>query len=93
MRKKHFFSMLALVTVLVTYGQGQGNAWDNQVIQAAALIKVNPEAAENAFDTLLKGDNKKNVDLLVDIGEAYLKEGDAETAQKYADRAKEVNSR
>ena len=93
MRKKHFFSVMALTTVLATYAQGQGNAWDNQVIQAAALIKVNPEAAEDAFETLLKGDNKKNVDLLIDIGEAYLKEGDAETAQEYANRAKEVNNR
>ena len=91
MRKKHFFSLMFLAFVFVTFAQGQGNAWDNQVIQAASLIKVNPEAAEDAFETLLKGNNKKNVDLLVDIGEAYLKEGDTETAQEYADRAKEVN--
>ena len=91
MVRKHFFSMMALASVLVTYAQGQEKSWDNQVTQAAALIKGNPEAAEDAFETLLKGDNKKNVALLVDIGEAYLKEGDAETAQEYADRAKEVN--
>ena len=91
MVRKHFFSMMALASVLVTYAQGQGKSWDSQVTQAAALIKGNPEAAEDAFETLLKGNNKKNVDLLVDIGEAYLKEGDAETAQEYADRAKEVN--
>ena len=91
MVRRHFFSMMALASVLVTYAQGQEKSWDNQVNQAAALIKVNPEAAEDAFETLLKGDNKKNVALLVDIGEAYLKEGDAQTAQEYADRAKEVN--
>ena len=93
MVRKHFFSMMALVSVLVTYAQGQGKSWDNQVLQAAALIKGNPEAAEDAFETLLKGDNKKNVALLVDIGEAYLKEGDTETAQEYADRAKKVDSK
>ena len=91
MRKKHFISMMVLSSVLVAYAQGQSESWDNQVLQAVALIKVNPEAAEDAFETLLKGDNKKNVALLVDIGEAYLKEGDTETAQEYADRAKEVN--
>ena len=91
MVRKHLFSVMALASVFVTYAQGQGKSWDNQVTQAAALIKGNPEAAEDAFETLLKGDNKKNVALLVDIGEAYLKEGDAETAQEYADRAKEVN--
>ena len=91
MVRKHFLSMMALASVFATYVQGQGRSWDNQVLQAAALIKVNPEAAEDAFETLLKGDNKKNVALLVDIGEAYLKEGDTETAQEYADRAKEVN--
>ena len=88
---KHLFSMIALASVLAIHVQGQGRSWDNQVLQAAALIKVNPEAAEDAFETLLKGENKKNVALLVDIGEAYLKEGDADTAQEYADRAKEVN--
>ena len=93
MRKKHFFSTMVLAAVLVTNAQEQGRPWDNQVNQAAALIKVNPEAAEDAFETLLKGANKKNVDLLVDIGEAYLQEGDMETAQEYADRAKEVNRR
>ena len=93
MRKKHFFSMVVLASALGIYAQGQGNIWDNQVTQAAALIKVNPEAAEDAFETLLKGANKKNVDLLIDIGEAYLKEGDAETAQEYADRAKELNNK
>ena len=91
MVRKHFFSMMALASVLAIHVQGQGRSWDNQVLQAAALIKVNPEAAEDAFETLLKGENKKNVALLVDIGEAYLKVGDAETAQEYADRAKEVN--
>ena len=91
MKKKHVFSMMALVSVLITYAQGQGNSWDNQVAQAAALIKVNPEAAEDAFEILLKGANKKNVSLLIDIGEAYLKEGDTETAEEYAERAKEVN--
>ena len=93
MRKKHFFSTMVLAAVLVTNAQEQGRPWDNEVNQAAALIKVNPEAAEDAFETLLKGANKKNVALLVDIGEAYLKEGDMETAQEYADRAKEVNRR
>ena len=93
MVRKHFFSMMALASVLVTYAQGQGKSWDNQVLQAAALIKGNPEAAEDAFDTLLKGDNKKNVALLIDIGEAYLKEGEMETAQEYADRAKKVDSK
>ena len=69
MVRRHFFSMMALAFVFVTYAQGQGKSWDNQVTQAAALIKGNPEAAEDAFETLLKGDNKKNVALflLVDM--------------------------
>ena len=51
MRKKHFFSTMVLAAVLVTNAQEQGRPWDNQVNQAAALIKVNPEAAEDAFET------------------------------------------
>lgn len=91
--KRYVLGMCCLTVFTNVFAQEQSNPWDNQVIQAAALIKSNPEAAEDAFETLLKGDNKKNTELLVDIGEAYLKEGDTEMAKEYAERAKKVDSK
>ena len=91
--KKHLLGIFSLMAAWTAYAQEAGTPWEKQVAQAAALIKSNPEAAEDAFEVLLKGDNKKNTDLLVDIGEAYLEKGDAKTAKEYAERAKKVNNK
>ena len=90
--KAYLLGTMCLAWV-ATYAQTPVNVWEKQVDQAAVLIKTNPDAAEDAFETLLKGKNKKNPDLLVDIGEAYLEQGDLQTAKAYAERAKEVDSR
>ena len=67
--------------------------WAEQVNRAAAMIKEQPQAAEDAFDELLRGKNKRNTALLVDIGEAYLQEGKYDMASVYAQRAKEVDNK
>ena len=64
-----------------------------QVDKIAAMIKDNPDAAEDAFDELLKGKNKKNVSLLVAIGKAYLDNGKMDAAKEYAERARKVDSK
>ena len=64
-----------------------------QVEQIAATIKNNPDAAAESFDELAKGKNKKNISLLVAIGNAYLKEGKNAEAKEYADRAMKVDSK
>lgn len=67
--------------------------WKRQVELIAPLIKSNPEAASDAFDDLLKGKNKKNIDLLLKIGRAYLEAGKADGALHYANRVKEVDGK
>lgn len=64
-----------------------------QIDKIAAMIKDNPDAAEDAFDELLKGKNKKNVSLLVAIGKAYLDNGKMDAAKEYAERARKVDSK
>ena len=90
--KKMILLTAGLFLSLMLKAQEQ-NEWDAQLNQAAALIKSNPEAAEAAFDNLLKGKNKKNADLLVDIGQAYLKEGNYQVAGQYAERAKDADGK
>lgn len=90
--KKQIIGILGLMVALSGFAQEPDSPWKKQLMEAAALIKDRPEAAEDAFKALLKGDNKKNTELLVEIGEAYLEKGDMDTAKEYADRAKSVNS-
>ena len=89
--KKYVLTAICLMFALRIYSQATLHDWDGQIARAAALITTDPEAAEGAFEELLKGKNKKNVALLVDIGKAYLKEGEVKTAKEYADRAKEID--
>lgn len=64
-----------------------------QVDQIAATIKDNPDAAAESFDELTKGKNKKNISLLVAIGNAYLKNEKIAEAEDYAERAVKVDSK
>lgn len=64
-----------------------------QVDQIAATIKDNPDAAAESFDELTKGKNKKNISLLVAIGNAYLKNEKIAEAKDYAERAVKVDSK
>ena len=45
------------------------------------MIKEDPAKASEAFDELLKGKNKKNAFLLVEIGRAYLDQGKTAESQ------------
>ena len=89
--KKHLLGLFCMMMALHGSSQEPAPSWKKQISEAAALIKKSPEAAEDAFDTLLKGNNKKNPEILVEIGEAYLEEGDTETALEYAERAKKAD--
>lgn len=56
-------------------------------------IQTNPAQANEEAEQLIKGKNKKNVELLVAIGEVYLKAGKLPEAQEYAALAKKVNGK
>lgn len=64
-----------------------------QVEAIAASIKEHPQTAAEGFDNLLKGKNKKNVSLLVAIGDAYLTAGNIQEAGRYAQRAADVDNK
>ena len=64
-----------------------------QVNQIAATIKDDPASAIKAFDELTKGKNKKNVALVVAIGNAFLDNDKVDQAKSYATKAGEMDSR
>lgn len=88
---KYFLLGVALCCGLSVMAQTTtSNRWEMQVAEFAPLIKTNPSAASEAFNEMLKGKSKKDTDLLVEIGRAYLEAGMFHEAVGYADRAKEV---
>lgn len=92
--KKYVLTVVSLCFAACVWGQKPaGNEWTQQVQQAAALIKENPAAASEAFGDLLKGKNKKNTTLLVEIGRAYLEQGKKEEAAELARRAKDIDGK
>lgn len=92
--KKLVFIWLGGCLALSMNGQTVTDAaWKSQVKQAAETIQTDPSKASAAFDELLKGKNKKNVALLVEIGRAYLEQGKTAEAAQYAQRAKEIDSK
>lgn len=89
--KKYVLSGILLGLSLQGVAQTSSkNRWEMQVAEFAPLIKTNPSAASEAFDGLLKGKSKKDTDLLVEIGRAYLEANRYEEAIVYADKAKEI---
>ena len=92
--KKLALTVMSLCLAVTMWGQtSAGSEWSPQVKQAATMIKENPAKASEAFEALLKGKNKKNTSLLVEIGRAYLDQGKTAEAAEYAQRAKDVNSK
>lgn len=79
-----------------SYSYAQKNLSDEvtrQITQIAASINDTPETAAKEFNELLKGKNKKNIPLLVAIGNAYLNHKCPDEAQVYADRAMKIDSK
>ncbi len=67
--KKLVLTVMSLCLAVTMWGQTPaGSEWSPQVKQAATMIKENPAKASEAFDELMKGKNKKNTSLLVEIG-------------------------
>lgn len=92
--KKLVLTVISLCFAATIWGQtSEGSEWTPQVKQAAALIKTDSTKASDAFDDLLKGRNKKDTALLVEIGRVYLDQGKTAEAAEYAQRAKDVNNK
>lgn len=60
---------------------------------AKAQIKDAPAVAADAFNDILRGKNKKKPDLLSAVAQAYLDNGETETARTYLERLMELDNK
>lgn len=93
MKRLQMFLAGAFITLGSICAQSTETEWKTEVAKLKETIKANPAQAVTDAEQLLKGKNKKNVDLLVAIGEAYLNADKLPEAQQYAELAKKVNSK
>ena len=91
MKRLNLFLLGACVAASSLYAHSDD--WKAGVEKVKDLIKTNPEMAEEQADDLLKGKNKKNVDLVLAIGRAYMEAGQLEQAEDYVKIAKKADSK
>ena len=93
MKKSLCFVCCSLLSASLWAQEPLASDLSKEVDRVAALIKSNPAGASDGFKELLKGKNKKNVALIVAIGQEYLKADKLEEAKNYAEKARDVNSK
>ena len=93
MKRVQMFLAGAFIAVGSLYAQSSDAEWQAGVAKLKETIQTNPAQANEEAEQLIKGKNKKNVELLVAIGEVYLKAGKLPEAQEYAALAKKVNGK
>ena len=92
MKRNLFFLMSALLISGMIQAQ-QLDDWKVSLDKIKTLIQSNPVQAEGEFSELIKGKNKKNVDLLTAVSYAYLNANKLTDAQKYLDLAKKADKK
>ena len=74
----------AFIAVGSLYAQSSDAEWQMEVAKLKETIQSDPAQAAEQAEQLIKGKNKKNVELLTAIGEAYLQADKLSEAQMYA---------
>lgn len=92
MKRKLFIFVGVLFVFGAISAQTPVTDWQESLKAITAIIKTNPQGAATQATQLIKEKkNKKNIDLIVGLGEAYLKAGNIPEAQKYLAIAQDVN--
>ena len=86
-------SMGALLLAGTLSAQTPVPEWQAGVDKMKSLVQTNPEQASEEAGALLKGKNKKNVDLVTSIAHVYLNAGKLTDAQEYLAMAKKANNK
>lgn len=91
--KKLFLSLVYLFAFQCIFSQSIDQNVKAQIDNAATMIKTNPDGATAAFNGILKGKNKKNPAILVEIGKTYFNAGDLVNARMFVQKAKDVDNK
>lgn len=85
----------AIIGICIASTPLSAQSVDNEegLAKVKELIKSDSPQTTNEINALLKGKNKKNVELLVAIGRTYLEAGKVKEAQDYVVLAKKANSK
>ena len=86
-------SMGALLLAGTLSAQTPVPEWQAGVDKVKNLIQSNPAQASEEAGELLKGKNKKNVDLVTSVAHVYLDAGKITEAQEYLAMAKKANNK
>lgn len=93
MKTMLILSMGALLWTGTLSAQTPVPQWQAEVDKVKTLIQTNPEQASEEAGNLLKGKNKKNVDLVTAVARAYLDAGKPAEAQAYLEMAKKADNK
>ena len=93
MKRVQMFLAGAFIAVGSLYAQSSDAEWQMEVAKLKETIQSDPAQAAEQAEQLIKGKNKKNVELLTAIGEAYLQADKLSEAQMYAALAKKANGK
>lgn len=93
MKHKFVLCMGALLLAGTLAAQTPVPEWQAGVDKVKSLIKTSPEQALDEADALLKGKNKKNVDLVTSVARAYLDAGKLPEAENYLELAKKADNK
>lgn len=66
---------------------------EKQLDKIGAMVKSDPAAASKELSELLKGKNKKNISLLVAVGNMYLENDKVDEAKTYLNQAMNIDSK
>ena len=83
MKRVQMFLAGAFIAVGSLCAQSTDAEWQAEVAKLKETIQTNPAQAAEEAEHLIKGKNKKNVELLTAIGEAYLQADKLSEAQMY----------
>ena len=93
MKRVQMFLAGAFIAVGSLYAQTPASEWKAGVAKLKETIQANPAQAAEEAEQMIKGKNKKNIELLVAIGEAYLEADKIPEALQYAALAKKANGK
>lgn len=93
MKRKFVLCMGAMLLAGTLAAQTPVPGWQAGIDKVKGLIKTNPGQASEEVGELLKGKNKKNVELITAVSRAYLDTGKPAEAETYLEMARKADNK